>query len=142
MPSTGTAIAATAYTLLMRDTSASAPLAPGSSALALVIAGQRVRSASNEALAEHDLSLRLMAPLGHLTRDPGLSYSELARRSSVTPQSMQATLDRLESMGAVARRTEPGRGRVARLEVTQRGTQLLNTATDVVSAVDWTQTSQ
>ncbi|MGK2883043.1 MAG: MarR family transcriptional regulator [Mycobacterium sp.] len=59
--------------------------------------------------------MRHLPALGHLARSTGMSYSELARRASVTPQSMQATLTKLEERGAVAKTTDSGRGRTAHL---------------------------
>ena len=74
--------------------------------------------------------------LGHLTREPGLSYSELARRAGITPQSMQATLHQLDQRGAIERGTPHGRGRRAQLHVTGHGRRLLADAWVVMTAVD------
>ena len=66
---------------------------------------------------------------------PDLSYSDLARRSRVTSQSMHATVRQLEELGAV-RRTLAGQGHRARLEVTERGQQLLDTARQAAATLD------
>lgn len=79
----------------------------------------------NRAFAPQGHSLRLMGALGHLTHEPGLSYSELGRRAGVTAQSMQATVRQLEKLGAVARSTPAGRGRTAVLQVTDHGRRML-----------------
>ena len=47
--------------------------------------------------------MRHFSALGHLAHQPGLSYSELARRDGITTQSMQSTLLQLQEMGAVER---------------------------------------
>lgn len=115
----------------------SAPDGEAASPAFLVMAlGRRVREQTDAELKDDGLSLRHVSALGHLARRPGLSYSELARRAGITVQSMQATLLQLEELGAVERRTEPGRGRTAQLHVTEAGTVLLDRARAVVRAAD------
>lgn len=84
----------------------------------------------------HGLTLRHLSALGHLSRQPGLSYSKLGRRAGVTAQSMQATLRQLEHLGAVERRTLAGRGRTAELHVTAAGAELLGRGLDLMRAAD------
>ena len=115
------------------------PARPGppatSPAVLLVALGRQVEERLNEALEPAGLSLRLMGALGHLARQPGLSYTELAGRARVTPQSMHATVASLIEAGAV----DPagtGRGRRALLEVTPRGHRLLAAGPEAVAAVD------
>ena len=79
--------------------------------------------------------MRHLGALGHLSHQPELSSSDLARRSRVTSQSMNATVRHLEEIGAV-RRTLAGQGRPARLEVTARGQELLDTAREIGLALD------
>jgi DNA-binding MarR family transcriptional regulator len=93
-------------------------------AFLLISLGRMLREDVDAALRPLDLSLRHLSALEHLSRQPGLSYSELARRAGVTPQSMQATLTQLEQLGAVERHTSAGRGRTARLHVTPAGLEL------------------
>jgi DNA-binding MarR family transcriptional regulator len=80
--------------------------------------------------------MRHLSALAHLVRRPGASYSELARRTGITVQSVQATVRRLEELGAVERRSEPGRGRVAELHVTPAGRRLLAKAEKAVAEVE------
>jgi DNA-binding MarR family transcriptional regulator len=119
---------------------APAPVGPGadqvSPAFLLMNVGRRLRTRAEAQLRREGLSLRHMSALGHLSREPGLSYSELARRAGITAQSMQATLTHLEDLGAVERLTEPGRGRSARLRVTELGDGLLGRARDVMHSLD------
>ncbi len=98
--------------------------------------GRLASARLDEALAREGLSLRHLGALGHLLRDPGLSYSELGRRARVTAQSMQATVAQLEASGAVARRGPGGRGRTAHLEVTEAGLAALARAEVVVAALE------
>ena len=115
------------------------PAPPGppatSPAVLLVALGRQVEARLDEALAPAGLSLRLMGALGHLARQPGLSYTELAARARVTPQSMHATVASLIEAGAVSP-AGTGRGRRALLEVTPRGHRLLAAGQEAVAAVD------
>ncbi|SDF00464.1 DNA-binding transcriptional regulator, MarR family [Blastococcus aurantiacus] len=115
------------------------PAPPGppatSPAVLLVALGRQVETRLNRALETAGLSLRLMGALGHLARQPGLSYTELASRARVTPQSMHATVASLIDAGAVAP-AGTGRGRRALLEVTPRGHRLLAAGQEAVAAVD------
>lgn len=101
----------------------------------LITLGRRARESVEGRLREHGLAYHHLSALGHLHRQPGLSYSELARRARVTVQSMQTTVARLEQQGLV----DPGaatQGRRADLHVTARGVQLLVLAEQAVAAVD------
>lgn len=87
--------------------------------------GNRMRARVESRLATEGIAIRHLSALGHLSRSSGISYRELARRTSVTPQSMQATLNELEVIGTVERTTKGGRGRTATLFVTDEGKRLL-----------------
>jgi len=109
---------------------------PTNTALMLIILGTRMRQHAESQLRTEGLSLRHVSALGHLARQPGLSYSELARRAGITTQSMQATIIELEKLQAVERRTEPGRGRTAELHVTTVGRKLLDRGHAILSSTD------
>lgn len=108
-------------------------ISPGFLLMAL---GRRVREQVEAELRTEGTSLRHLAALGHLSHEPGLSYSELGRRAGVTPQSMQATLLQLEATGAVERRTPTGRGRTAQLHVTTAGTAVLRRSQRTIERVE------
>lgn len=105
-------------------------------AFLLIGLGRILREEVEEELHTHHLTLRHLSALGHLSRQPGLSYSELARRAGVTAQSMQATLTHLQELGAVERRTVPGRGRRAELHVTESGEELLGAGHQILRDAD------
>ncbi|PZF87786.1 MarR family winged helix-turn-helix transcriptional regulator [Micromonospora deserti] len=115
----------------------SRPSPTTSTALALlfIAAGRAVQRRVEAALAEHGLTLRHVGALGYLAANPHLSYSDLGRRAGVTAQSMHATVNRLEELGAVIRH-HGGHGRPARLEVTGHGRRLLARAGEIAAAVD------
>jgi DNA-binding MarR family transcriptional regulator len=107
-----------------------------SPALLLMMLGRQLREQAEAELREQGLSMRHFSALGHLAHQPGLSYSELARRDGITTQSMQSTLRQLQDLGAVELLTEPGRGRTADLQVTEAGHQLLERARSVLRSAD------
>ncbi|MCE0536875.1 MarR family transcriptional regulator [Kineosporia rhizophila] len=98
--------------------------------------GRTIRTEVEAVLKERGTSLRHLSALGHLSREPGLSYSELGRRAGVTAQSMQATLHQLQDLGAVERRTLPGRGRTADLIVTEAGSALIAAGFQAIRQVE------
>ncbi|BBG03777.1 MULTISPECIES: MarR family winged helix-turn-helix transcriptional regulator [Pseudonocardia] len=119
----------------MSDDTGGRPPEPHAAFLVMAL-GRRIREATEKRLRARDLSMRHLAALGHLSRDPGCSYSELARRAGVTAQSMQATLVQLEKLQAVERRTPAGRGRRARLHVTVIGEELAAWGRSVLADLD------
>jgi DNA-binding MarR family transcriptional regulator len=112
-----------------------APLMASSVVLLLVGAGRLLERRVERELAALGLTLRHLGALGHLAHRPELSYSDLARRASVTAQSMHATVRGLEDRGAV-RRTLAGHGHPARLEVTERGHELLDAVREAALRLD------
>ncbi|WP_158882584.1 MarR family winged helix-turn-helix transcriptional regulator [Amycolatopsis anabasis] len=111
------------------------PPVVASASFLLIVAGRTAQRRMEDSLAEHGLTLRHVGALGHLSRNPDLSYSDLARRAGVTAQSMHATVRGLEKIEAVRRHHE-GHGHPARLEVTAHGKQLLATAAGIAARVD------
>ena len=112
-----------------------ASLMASSAVLLLVGAGRVLQRRVDEELAALGLTLRHLGALGHLAHRPDLSCSDLARRAGVTAQSMHATVRGLEEMGAV-RRTLAGHGHPARLEVTDRGRELLDAVRTTAERLD------
>jgi DNA-binding MarR family transcriptional regulator len=106
-----------------------------SAVLLLVAVGRQFSRRVDEELAGLGLTLRHLGALGHLLHQPDLSYSDLARRAGITTQSMHAAVRALEDRGAVAR-TLPGHGHAARLEITDRGRELLAAVRDAALRLD------
>ena len=104
-------------------------------AMILIAVGTKLREQLDEQLDEFDITMRHLGPLGHLAASPELSTSDLARRARVTPQSMRATVDHLESIGAIEHRRH-GQGKASELLVTETGYELLQQARDIVAALD------
>jgi DNA-binding MarR family transcriptional regulator len=64
------------------------------------------------------------AALSVLAEQPGISNAALARRSFVTPQTMNQVMLRLEAAGLVKRRAHPEHGRVLQAYLTEEGNNL------------------
>lgn len=111
------------------------PLMVSSAVMLLVGVGRQMERRVEEELAELGLTLRHLGALGHLAHRPDLSYSDLARRSGITTQSMHATVRALEETGIV-RRSLAGHGHAARLEITDRGRELLASVREAVQRLD------
>ena len=111
------------------------PPAGESVGMRLVGIGRILQRHYEAELSKIGLTLRHLGALGHLSRHPEASYSDLARRSHVTSQSMNATVRALEEVGAV-QRTLPGQGYAARLEVTAKGHELLRSASAAAMRLD------
>lgn len=71
-----------------------------------------------------------------LARRPGITSSELARRSFVRAQTMAATLDPLVQAGYVRRERDPGHGRRILLHLTEAGERAVENATPRVDALE------
>lgn len=116
------------------------PVPPGlpapSVSFLLIALGRRARDAVELRLRKHDLAYHHLSALGHLQRQPGLSYSELARRARVTVQSMQTTAAHLETRGLVERGPSTSQGRRADLRVTPQGLTVLAAAREALDATD------
>lgn len=112
------------------------PKAPaGFLAISVLTLARRMRADLDERLATLDITLRGFATLGHLSRQPGLSYSELARRAGITVQSMHALVRTLEGNGLVsAAASTPGAA--ASLVLTDAGRDVLRRARRAVTRTE------
>ncbi|WP_051886660.1 MarR family winged helix-turn-helix transcriptional regulator [Streptomyces hygroscopicus] len=112
------------------------PIPPPGPAFLLAILGRLIRDDVETTLRPTGYTLRHLSILGHLQREPGLSYSELARRAGVTAQSAHATVRQLEQRGAVEPRNFLGRGHTAELHVTDEGRALIEAGKRAYAASD------
>jgi DNA-binding MarR family transcriptional regulator len=95
-----------------------------------------LRHSLADALAEQHVSLSEYTALSVLRERSRLSNAELARRSLVTPQSMNEVLTRLESRRLVRRSPDPDHGRVRAVELTAAGNSVLQAADASVDRVE------
>jgi DNA-binding MarR family transcriptional regulator len=90
----------------------------------------------DKALREIGMTTAQYAALSVLEAAAGLSGAELARRSCVTSQTMNAILVNLEAAGLTVRRPHPEHGRVLQAYLTEVGEESLVGAHRTVEAVE------
>ena len=95
-----------------------------------------LRGAMDDALRPLDLSVPQYSSLEVLGQQPGISASELARRTFVTRQSMQGVLQGLAARGLLTRPAEAPQGRALPTELTADGHALLRRASRAVAGVE------
>lgn len=108
---------------------------PFSPTVALLTVARVWDAALGEALKPLGLTTRKYGLLGHIRGAPGISFSELARRSRVTVQSAHATIATFEAEGLVRDATARA-GAASRLKVTPAGERVLADAAQRVAALD------
>ena len=89
-----------------------------------------------DALAPHGLTVPQFAVLTALDEVPGLSNAELARRTFVTPQTMNVVLRELEAQGLLDRHPHPQHRKILRAQLTAAGRRQLGAAGDAVDEVE------
>ena len=110
-------------------------LPPFSPTVTLLTVARVWDTALGDALKPFGLTTRKYALLGHVRSTPGISFSELARRSRITVQSAHAAVAAFASDGLVAD-AESRAGSPARLTVTPAGELLLTQAADALATLD------
>ncbi|MEV0436139.1 MarR family winged helix-turn-helix transcriptional regulator [Nocardia sp. NPDC050413] len=96
---------------------------------------RRVEAALGAGLAPLDLTVARLGLLGHINGVPGASFSELARMSGTSVQSVHTSVKALVGAGLVRDRTARA-GSASTIELTEDGVRLLAAAREVVSQVD------
>lgn len=89
-----------------------------------------------EALKPLELTVSHYSCLFHLRLEPGISASELARRTFVTRQSMNVMLQQLVDRGLVVRPASADSGRALPSQLTAAGTRALEAAQVLVGGVE------
>jgi DNA-binding MarR family transcriptional regulator len=106
-----------------------------SPSIVLLTLARRIESELNAALAPLDLTVSKLGLLGHISGVPGVSFSDLARMSGTTVQSVHGAVKALAAAGLV-RDTTARAGSASAIELTADGTRLLRSAKDAVAMVD------
>ncbi|XVQ07223.1 MarR family winged helix-turn-helix transcriptional regulator [Spirillospora sp. CA-255316] len=96
---------------------------------------RRVEVELNAALAPLDLTVSRLGLLGHIATVPGVSFSELARMSGITVQTVHSAVKALARAGLVHDHIARA-GSASTIEVTDEGASLLQEARNVVAEVD------
>jgi len=87
-------------------------------------ANAAVRGAMERALADLDVTVPQFAVLTMVVAYPGLSGADLARLTSLTPQTINVIVRNLERSGAIAKTAHAEHGRILQLAATARGRAL------------------
>ncbi|MEU6712788.1 MarR family winged helix-turn-helix transcriptional regulator [Nonomuraea sp. NPDC046802] len=111
-----------------------APPTTSTSVIVLTLA-RKVESELGAALAPLDLTVGRLGLLGHIAGVPGASFSDLARMSGITVQSVHAAVKALVGAGLVRDNTARA-GSASAIELTPEGVRLLRAAQDVLAEVD------
>jgi DNA-binding MarR family transcriptional regulator len=106
-----------------------------SPSIVLLTLAHRVESELGAALAPLGLTVSRLGLLGHIAGVPGASFSDLARMSGVTVQSVHAGVKALAAAGLV-RDTTARAGSASAIELTPQGHGLLQEAMGAVATVD------
>ena len=86
-------------------------------------------------LKDLGITTRKFGLLGHISADPGISFSELARRSHITVQSAHAAVHTLVDEGLVADATAHA-GSASDLRVTPKGERVIREARRRLAELD------
>ncbi|MER6942932.1 MarR family winged helix-turn-helix transcriptional regulator [Nonomuraea sp. NPDC000554] len=111
------------------------PSPPTSVSIVLLTLARRIESELNAALASLDLTVSRLGLLGHIAGVPGVSFSDLARMSGTTVQSVHAAVKVLAGAGLVRDNTARA-GAASTIEITPDGARLLQAAQEAASEVD------
>lgn len=95
-----------------------------------------LRLGMNAELKEADVTTPQYAALSVLAEQPGISNAALARRSFVTPQTMNQIMVRLEDAGLVERHAHPEHGRVLQAYLTKEGEELREQCAERVDVIE------
>ncbi|MGS2589630.1 MarR family winged helix-turn-helix transcriptional regulator [Streptomyces hebeiensis] len=108
---------------------------PFSPTVTLLTVGRVWEAAFAEGLKPLGLTTRKYGLLGHVRGTPGISFSELARRSRITVQSAHTAVAAFVEAGLVDDGTAHA-GAASSLRVTAEGESLLVRAAEVVARLD------
>jgi DNA-binding MarR family transcriptional regulator len=97
---------------------------------------QLLRNKMDRALASINLTTSQYAVLAELEQFPGLSNADLARKSFVTPQTMNLIVQKLEDRRLLQRAVSESHGRVLKIVITAKGLELLSSAHEQVFMVE------
>lgn len=103
--------------------------------LAVIGVAGVMRKLIDDRLAELGLSVRHLSVLGHVRARPGISMAALARRLSITTQSIHTTVHQMIDNGYLYDDSLT-RGKASTLQITDSGRAVLTKALTIVHGVD------
>jgi DNA-binding MarR family transcriptional regulator len=108
---------------------------PTSPSVVLLTVAHRIEVSLGAALAPLGLTVSRLGLLGHISGVPGASFSDLARMSGISVQSVHTAVKTLVAAGLVRDGTARA-GAASTIELTPDGARLLRKAMAAVDAVD------
>ena len=108
---------------------------PTSPSVVLLTLAHRIEAELGAALAPLGLTVSRLGLLGHISGVPGASFSELARMSGISVQSVHTAVKALAAAGLVQDSTARA-GAASSIQLTPEGVRLLGEAMAAVDAVD------
>jgi DNA-binding MarR family transcriptional regulator len=108
---------------------------PTSPSVVLLTLAHRIEAELGAALAPLGLTVSRLGLLGHISGLPGASFSELARMSGISVQSVHTAVKALVGAGLVRDGTARA-GAASTIELTPEGVRLLREAMTAVAGVD------
>ena len=106
-----------------------------SASIIVLTLARRVETELNAELAALDLTVGRLGLLGHISGVPGASFSELARMSGTSVQTVHTAVKALVAAGLVRDGTARA-GAASTIELTAEGGRLLRKAMGAVAEVD------
>lgn len=106
-----------------------------STSIVVLTLARRIETDLNAALAPLDLTVSRLGLLGHIAGVPGVSFSDLARMSGTSVQSVHGAVKALVNAGLVRDLTARA-GSASTIELTPEGARLLDRARRAVTEVD------
>ena len=97
---------------------------------------QDLRKRMDKTLSTIGLTTPQYAVLSQLRESPGLSNAELARKSFVTPQTMNLIIKNLEERKLVVRIASSSHGKIIKTEVTNNGSDLIEKGNKLIFEVE------
>ncbi|WP_415394452.1 MarR family winged helix-turn-helix transcriptional regulator (plasmid) [Rhodococcus globerulus] len=114
----------------------SATRSPASPTMVMILQARALEAKVEAGLKSIDLSLRRLGLLGHLQREPGISFSALARRAGIKVQSLHPIVDAMIADGYANAVGGVGQGRAASIRLTDRGVEALARANTLIAEFD------
>ncbi|PBI91877.1 hypothetical protein BKP42_52960 [Rhodococcus erythropolis] len=114
----------------------SATRSPVSPTMVMILQARALEAKVEAGLRSIDLSLRRLGLMGHLQREPGISFSALARRAGIKVQSLHPIVDAMIADGYANAEGGVGQGRAAIIRLTDRGVEALDRANALIAEFD------
>ena len=97
---------------------------------------QELRKKMDKSLSSMEITTPQYAVLAELQENPGLSNADLARKSFVTPQTMNLIVKNLESRNIVTRSSSKTHGKKLDTSITTIGESILKKANNIVLSIE------